>query len=30
VAQWLLDSAAAKRLNVTSTHLVSSHTGDGE
>lgn len=30
VSQWLLDSAAAKRLNVTSVHLVSSHTGEGE
>lgn len=29
VAQWLLDAAAAKRLNVTSVHLVSSHTGEG-
>ncbi|KAI8474444.1 MAG: hypothetical protein J3K34DRAFT_518182 [Monoraphidium minutum] len=29
VVQWLLDAAAAKRLNVASAHLVSSHTGDG-
>lgn len=29
VSQWLVDLAAAKRLNVTSCHLVSSHTGDG-
>jgi hypothetical protein len=30
VSQWLADSAAAKRLNVASVHLVSSHTGEGE
>lgn len=29
VAQWLHDAAAARRLNVTSVHLVSSHTGEG-
>ncbi|KIY95277.1 Putative nitric oxide synthase [Monoraphidium neglectum] len=29
VVQWLTDASAAKRLTVTSTHLVSSHSGDG-
>ncbi|GLC36226.1 hypothetical protein PLESTB_001366400 [Pleodorina starrii] len=29
VAEWLGGAAAAKRLNVVSVHLVSSHTGDG-
>lgn len=30
VAEWLLDAAVRKRLNVGSAHLVSSHTGEGE
>lgn len=29
VAEWLMDSATRKRLNVVSVHLVSSHTGEG-
>lgn len=30
MADWLAGAAASKRLNVVSTHLVSSHTGEGE
>lgn len=30
VADWLMEAALRKRLNITSTHLVSSHTGEGE
>ena len=30
VAEWLMEAALRKRLNVTSAHLVSSHTGEGE
>ena len=30
VAGWLLAAAERKRLNVVSTHLVSSHSGEGE
>lgn len=30
VAEWLMESATRKRLNVVSVHLVSSHTGEGE
>lgn len=29
VAEWLSDAASAKKLNVVSVHLVSSHTGEG-